>query len=85
MVKHIGSTRRILEKATGNVYQIDFIIDTKSSFGFHSVVSNQYKDRDIVCDNQSKVFRPEEVEFVDEITTESWYRILEQLKELGNQ
>jgi len=82
MVKHLGSSRRIIEKATGNVYQIDFIIDSRSTFGFHSIVTNAFKDRDIVCDKQRKVFRPEEVEFVDEITKESWYKIVEQLKDL---
>lgn len=82
MVKHIGSSRRVIEKATGNVYQIDFIVDSRSTFGFHSIVTGEFKDRDIVCDKQQKIFRPEEVEFVDEITTESWYRIVEQLREL---
>lgn len=76
----IGAGRKIIERATGNVYIVDFIIDASTAFGFEQVVKQRYRDRDIVCDYETKVFRPEEIEFVDTITTETWRAIVEQLK-----
>ncbi len=71
-MENLGHNRKVVERATGNVFTVDFIVDSSTMEGFHMVVTSQYCERDIVCNDRSKVFRPHEVQFLEDMTQESW-------------
>jgi hypothetical protein len=75
-MNYATGNRKVVERSTGDVYSVDFVVDSQTKFGFNLVVTQQFRDLDIVCEQGRKIFRPNEIEFLEDITQESWARIL---------